>query len=46
MEIATMILEQVGITVDKAENGLIAVQKVKASRPGDCDLILMDIQMP
>lgn len=46
MEIATMILEQAGITVEKAENGLIAVQKVKASRPGDYDLILMDIQMP
>ena len=46
MEIAAMILEQNGITVEKAENGLIAVQKVKASRPGDYDLILMDIQMP
>ena len=46
MEIAATILEQAGITVEKAENGQIAVEKVSASAPGYYDLILMDIQMP
>ena len=46
LEIAKMILEQLGFTVDTAENGQIAVEKTAASRPGDYDAILMDIQMP
>ncbi|MBQ6440015.1 MAG: response regulator [Mogibacterium sp.] len=46
MEIAAMILEQMGFEVDTAENGRIAVDKVSASSPGTYDLILMDIQMP
>ena len=45
MEIATMILEQAGIHVDKAENGASAVEKVKTAHAA-YDLILMDIQMP
>ena len=45
-EIATAILQQAGITVEKAENGQVAVKKVRASAPRDYDLILMDIQMP
>ncbi len=44
-EIATMILEQAGVLVDPAENGKVAVEKVKAA-PDAYDLILMDIQMP
>ena len=45
-EIATMILSEAGFTVDSAENGKAALDKVAASRPGDYQLILMDIQMP
>lgn len=37
-------LEQWGITVDVAENGQIAVDKVKAN--GSYDLVLMDLHMP
>ena len=46
MEIASAILLQAGMIVDKAENGRIAAEKVRASSPGDYQLILMDIQMP
>ena len=46
MEIANMILTQLGFTVETAENGQIAVDRVAASEPGYYDLILMDIQMP
>ena len=46
MEIAEMILEQMGITVETAENGQIAVDMVLASQPGYYDAVLMDIQMP
>jgi len=41
-----MILEEVGFTVDYATNGKEAVEKVSASKVGDYDAILMDIQMP
>lgn len=46
MEIARMILEQMGFIVEPAENGQIAVHLVSASLPGHYDAILMDIQMP
>ena len=46
MEIADMILSQAGILVEKAENGKIALEKLRCSRPGDFDLVLMDVQMP
>ena len=45
-EIAVMILMQAGFTVDTAANGQEALEKVAASKPGDYDAILMDIQMP
>lgn len=45
-EIARYILEENGMSVDIADDGLAAVEKVKAARPGRYDLILMDIQMP
>ena len=45
-EIALEILSEYGFQIDTAENGLEAVEKLKASRPGDYDLVLMDIQMP
>ena len=46
MEIANMILEQLGFIVETAENGQVAVEKISSSQPGTYDLILMDIQMP
>ena len=46
LEIETEILEDFGFKIDSAENGQIAVDKVKAAKKGDYDLILMDIQMP
>ncbi len=45
-EIASAILRRMGFTLDTAENGKIAVEKVRTSSPGYYDLILMDIQMP
>ena len=45
-EIEVELLENLGFIMDTAENGSIAVEKVRVSRPGDYALILMDIQMP
>ncbi|MGN0996578.1 MAG: response regulator [Candidatus Ventricola sp.] len=45
-EIALEILREYGFTLDTAENGAEAVDKVASSAPGAYDLILMDIQMP
>lgn len=45
-EIAFEILNEYEFIVDTAENGKEAVDKVAASKPGDYDLVLMDIQMP
>ena len=46
MEIANMLLSQVGFIVEWAENGKVALDKVSSSQPGYYDVILMDIQMP
>lgn len=46
MEIESDILHDLGFSVDTAEDGSIAVDKMKKAAPGDYDLILMDIQMP
>jgi len=45
-EIAVEILNEYGFLVDTAENGAEAVEKVKNSKPGNYDLVLMDVQMP
>ena len=45
-EIAKSILENIGFTVETAENGKEAVEKVEASAHGYYDAVLMDIQMP
>ena len=45
-EIAAEILNEYGFLVDSAENGAVAVERVKNSAPGDYDLVLMDVQMP
>lgn len=46
MEIAKDILQEDGMIIDTAEDGLIAVEKVKNAQHGQYDLILMDVQMP
>mgnify|MGYP003292631790 CR=1 FL=1 len=45
-EIIKDILEDEGIIVELAVDGLEAVDKIKHSEPGDFDFVLMDIQMP
>ena len=45
-EIATEIIGMTGVTIDSAENGKIAVEKVMEAPEKWYDLILMDIQMP
>ena len=46
LEIAVTILQEAGFAVDTAENGKLAVEKLRAAKAGRYDLILMDIQMP
>ena len=46
LEIAMELLGEYGLVVDTAENGAAALEKVSSSRPGDYDLVLMDVQMP
>ena len=44
--ILVKILSTLGAACDAAGNGQEAVDKFEASRPGEYDLILMDVQMP
>lgn len=45
-EIAAEIIGMTGVTIDRAENGKIAVEKVMKAPEKWYDLIFMDIQMP
>ncbi len=45
-EIAVEILQEAGFVLDVADDGAVAVDKMKSAKPGQYDLILMDIQMP
>lgn len=45
-EIATYILEEKGIEVEEAKDGLAALRKLQESSSGAYDVVLMDIQMP
>lgn len=45
-EIVLEILGEYGFKIDTAENGAEALKKIQTARPGNYDLILMDIQMP
>ncbi len=45
-EIAQSILEDVGFTIDTADDGSVAVKRMKEMPAGYYDLILMDVQMP
>ena len=45
-EIAEEILTENGLIVDTANDGDIAVEKIRNAPPGKYELILMDVQMP
>ena len=45
-EIAVEILGETGFVIEVADDGVVAVEKMKEAKPGQYDLILMDIQMP
>lgn len=45
-EIAVEILEEYGFIVDEANDGTVAVEKIRNAIANEYDLILMDIQMP
>lgn len=45
-EITMAILEEIGIQSERAEDGRVCVEMLKAAPAGYYDLILMDIQMP
>ena len=46
MEIAEFMLQNEGVEVTKAWNGQEAVEIFRKSKPGEFDVILMDIMMP
>ena len=45
-EIAMELLNERGFEVDSAEDGIDALEKLKAAGPGRYSIILMDVQMP
>ena len=45
-QIAIMQLKSLGLTIDTADNGQVAVDMLKEKEPGYYDAVLMDIQMP
>lgn len=45
-EIASVILQEMDIQVEEAENGEVAVEMLRFSKPGYYSMVLMDIQMP
>ena len=45
-EICREILESSGFLVEEAEDGDIAVEKIRTAKEGQYDLVLMDVQMP
>ena len=45
-EIAVAVLEGAGFVVEIADDGNVAVEKMAAAKPGQYDLVLMDVQMP
>lgn len=45
-EIEMELLGELGFEIDPAENGMIALEKMRDSGPGYYDVVLMDLQMP
>ena len=46
LEIAAEILQEVGLIVDTANDGDVAIEKLRNAAKGQYDLVLMDVQMP
>ena len=46
LKLVERLLVKFGITVKTTESGVEALQQLKASKPGDINLILMDVMMP
>lgn len=44
--ITQTVLEDWKVSVDIVENGQLALDRISSSKPGDYDIILMDLQMP
>ena len=45
-EIAMELLQSIGLTVDWADNGAVAVERFEQSKPGEYFAVFMDMQMP
>lgn len=45
-EVVVALLEEYGVSCERAENGRICVERLAAAAPGTYDAILMDVQMP
>ena len=45
-EIAVSLMEEMGLNVEIADDGTLAVEKIKGAAADPYDLVLMDIQMP
>ena len=45
-EIAEELLTEKGVIVETANDGDVAVEKINNAKPGEYELILMDVQMP
>ncbi len=46
LKLAERVLAKFGFTVIRADSGINAIHIVEDSKPGDIDMILMDVQMP
>jgi PAS domain S-box-containing protein len=45
-EVATELLKEAGLVVEVAQNGAVALEKLRGAPDGTFDLVLMDMQMP
>jgi CheY-like chemotaxis protein/HPt (histidine-containing phosphotransfer) domain-containing protein len=45
-EVASELLKEAGLKVEVAENGAVALEKLRGAPDGTFDLVLMDMQMP
>jgi|GEM_PF-3206796 len=45
-QVAVELLDMVGISTDVADNGEVALEKLRHAGPGAYDLVLMDLEMP
>lgn len=45
-EVVVALLEEYGVSCERAENGRVCVERLTAAEPGTYDAVLMDVQMP